>query len=203
MVRVKICGITNVRDAEAALALGADAIGLVFARSPRKISIKEAQKITAAVGPWITTVGVFVNADVESLLGIAKACRLYAVQLHGDETPSYIKRLAGYKVVKAVRVADASDLKGLDAYKTDALLFDTKVTGRFGGSGKSFDWRILKLRKMNRLFIVSGGLDPKNVGEAVRILSPYGVDVSSGVEKAPGKKDHALLKEFIRNAKKI
>ncbi len=203
MVRVKICGITNVRDAEAALALGADAIGLVFARSPRKVSIKEAQKITAAVGPWMATVGVFVNADVENLLGIAKACRLSAVQLHGDESPSYIRRLSGYKVIKAVRVAAASDLTGLDGYPADALLFDTKVTGKFGGTGKSFDWRILKSREIKRPFIVSGGLNPKNVRAAVRILSPYGVDVSSGVEKAPGRKDPALMKEFIRNAKKI
>jgi phosphoribosylanthranilate isomerase len=201
MVRVKICGITSVENAETALECGADAIGLVFAKSPRRVSVRQARKITAAVGPWMTTVGVFVNEKLGRVLRIAKACRLSAIQLHGDEPPSYIKRLGGHRVIKAVRVARSSDLEGAPDWGADALLFDTKVEGSFGGTGKSFDWKILKSRKIRKPFIVSGGLNPKNVREAVRVLSPYGVDVSSGVEKAPGKKDPALVREFIRNAK--
>lgn len=202
MTRVKICGITNSEDARAALDAGADAIGLVFAKSPRRVSVKQAEEITRALGPWIAPVGVFVNASPDDILHTVRECRLSAVQLHGDETPADILKLKGVRVIKAFRVGE--DLRPVTAqsYQADAYLFDTKVPGIYGGSGKSFDWSMLKAVAFDRPVIVSGGLDPKNVAKAIRAIRPYGVDVSSGVESAPGKKNAKLIKEFIRNAKK-
>ena len=201
MTRVKICGITNRRDAEDALCLGADAIGFVFAESPRQVSVSDAKRISRAVGPWITTVGVFTNESAQNILRVASECRLSAVQLHGDEPASEIRRLRPYQVIKAFRVSEKADLEKTKGYEADAYLFDTKVSGVYGGSGKSFDWGLLKSSKVPKPYIISGGLNPGNVRTVVRLLSPYGVDVSSGVEKSPGKKDPRLLKRFIQNAK--
>ncbi|MBI2095189.1 MAG: phosphoribosylanthranilate isomerase [Candidatus Omnitrophica bacterium] len=202
MTRVKICGITNVRDAESAMEAGADAIGLVFAPSPRRVDAKEAKKIAEAVGPWGTAVGVFVNEKIGTILEIAARCRLSGIQLHGEESPSVARRLSLlYRVIKAVRVAAPADVSGAGDYPAEFILWDTKTDGLRGGSGKSFDWKILGTARMKKPFIVSGGLNPGNVAKAVRLLGPYGVDVSSGVEKSPGKKDPRLVREFIRNAK--
>ena len=201
MTKVKICGITNHRDADSAVTLGADALGFIFAKSPRQVSVKAAREISRSVGPWVATVGVFVNESAENILRIASECHLSAIQLHGDETPGFLAKLSGCKLIKAFRVAEPKDLKDIKNYKADAYLFDTKVSGVYGGSGKSFDWKILRLKQALQPYILSGGLNPKNVRSAVRMLKPYGVDVSSGVEKSPGKKDLKLVKEFIRNAK--
>lgn len=203
MTKVKICGITNLGDAESAVADGADALGFVFAESPRRVSLAMAQKISRAVGPWVATVGVFVNESAENILRVASECRLSAIQLHGDEPASFLGRLSGYKVIKAFRVSAPADLKRVCAYKADAYLFDTRVDGAYGGSGKSFDWKILRSRMILKPTILSGGLNAKNVKGAVRMLRPYGVDVSSGVEQSPGKKDLKRMKEFIRNAKNL
>lgn len=200
MTRVKICGITSVGDAEHAAACGADAIGFIFAESPRRVAPEKAAEISKAVGPWVATVGVFVNEKAENILRIADQCRLSAVQLHGDESAELARRLSGRGVIKAFRIAAKKDLKGSESFPADLVLFDTKIKGVYGGTGKTFDWGLLK--EARRPFIVSGGLDPRNVAEVVKSLSPYGVDVSSGVEKAPGKKDPKRVKEFIRNAKK-
>jgi len=201
VTRVKICGITNRRDAEDALCFGADAIGFVFASSPRQISVNDAKKISRAVGPWITTVGVFVNESAQNILRVVSECRLGAIQLHGDEPASMVRRLKGHRIIKAFRIFRKSDLKKVADYDADAYLFDTKVSGVYGGSGKSFKWYLLKSTKISKPYIISGGLNPGNVSAVVRMLSPYGVDVSSGVEKKPGKKDPRLLKRFIQNAK--
>ncbi|MGH7198942.1 MAG: phosphoribosylanthranilate isomerase [Candidatus Omnitrophota bacterium] len=201
MVRVKVCGITNLRDAVTAVEAGADALGFVFAPSPRRVTPARARKIIRAVGPWVASVGVFVNEKVEKVRRVALFCGLSAVQLHGDESAPYAKKLSPLKVIKAFRVSKPGDLRGIEAYDADAYLFDTKVEGLYGGTGKRFDWRILKRRKLTKPVILSGGLNPKNVRQAVRERRPYGVDVSSGVERSPGKKDARLVREFIRRAK--
>jgi phosphoribosylanthranilate isomerase len=201
VTRVKICGITNRGDAEDALCFGADAIGFVFAQSPRQISVNDAKKISRAVGPWMTTVGVFVNENERNILRIASECRLSVIQLHGDEPASELHRLKPYKVIKAFRILEKEDLNKTKGYNADAYLFDTKVSDVYGGSGKSFDWALLRSTRVPKPYIVSGGLTPQNVKTVIRILSPYGVDVSSCVEKSPGKKDTKLVKRFIHNAK--
>lgn len=202
MTKVKICGITNLKDAEIALEAGADALGFVFATSPRQISAQEAAKIIKKTGPWTASVGVFVNETSEKITQIVLECGLSAVQLHGDESPLLTKRLSSFKVIKAFRVGKDFKTSETRGYSAQAYLFDTKVKDLFGGSGKSFDWKILKNKKWDKPIILSGGLHPKNVNEAIRLLKPYGVDVSSGVERSAGKKDSKLVKEFIRNAKK-
>jgi phosphoribosylanthranilate isomerase len=149
------------------------------------------------------SVGVFVNEDVERMLRTAERCRLSAVQLHGNEKESVVRRLQknGFQVLKAVHVGAESTLKTAEDSPADALIFDTSVAGRSGGTGKIFDWGLLKGRKFHRPWFVSGGLSPRNVKKLLLSLSPYGVDVSSGVESVPGKKNASLVKEFIQNAK--
>ncbi len=203
MVRVKICGITTVTDARAAMDLGADAIGVIFADSRRRVTEKRAAEISRAVGPWIAVLGVFVDETPGGVTRIARECGLSAVQLHGRETPVMVRSLKGVKVLKAFHVDKDFDPRGVAAYRSaDAFLFDTKVPGQDGGTGVSFDWRLLNKLKSDRPCIISGGLNPKNVASAVRFFRPYGVEVSSGVEKAPGRKDLKQVREFIRNAKK-
>ena len=202
MTRVKICGITRVEDAKAALDAGADAIGLVFAKSPRQVSLKQAQKISRAVGPWMTVVGVFVNEKPNVIRRVTEGCGLTAVQLHGQESQQEIQALRGIKTIKAFRVENKGDLRGLARYNTDAFLFDAKAPGLYGGTGICFDWALLKGLRLRAPWILSGGLSVRNVREALKTLSPYGVDVSSGVEKSPGIKDLKLVREFIRIAKK-
>ncbi len=203
MIRVKICGITNVADARQALESGADALGLIFAKSPRRVSLAAAKKITAELGPMTTVIGVFVDEAPEKMVRTAKACGFGAVQLHGRESAATVKTLQknGLRVIKAVRVEAGSDLKKVRSLSADALLFDTAHAGKFGGTGRSFDWSRLKGLKTKTPCIVSGGLGPKNVKKLLSVYRPYAVDASSGVEKAPGRKSAKLVKEFIRNAK--
>lgn len=203
MVRVKICGITHLKDAKAAADFGADAIGFVFAESPRRISIQKAEAIGKAVGPWISLVGVFVNESAERILRIAGECRLSVIQLHGDESPGFIRKLPGLRIIKTLHVDGRIDCGLISKYRADAILLDTKSGRSYGGTGKPFDWKILKSKKFTNPLIISGGLTPGNVREAIKIFSPYGVDVSSGVEISPGRKDLNKMKEFIQNAKKI
>ena len=203
MVRVKICGITNAADARHAVRSGADALGFVFAKSPRRVSAETARKITGSIPADSATVGVFVDEPAERLLRIAERCRLTVVQLHGDEKPSLARRLQknGLQVLKALRVGAQDDLDRMDDWPADALLFDTSASGRFGGTGRTFDWGLLAGRRIRLPWFVSGGLNPGNVKKLLSALQPYGVDVSSGVEISPGKKSAALVREFIKNAK--
>jgi phosphoribosylanthranilate isomerase len=201
VVRVKVCGITNRRDAETAVEAGADALGFVFAPGPRRVKPGRAREIIRAVGPWVAAVGVFVNERPEKIRRLASFCGLSAVQLHGDESAACAKKLRPLKVIKAFRVAAPRDLRAFREYPAAAYLFDTKIKGIYGGSGKSFDWKILKALKTSTPVILSGGLGPRNVARAVRVVRPYGVDASSSLEKAPGKKDAKLVREFIRRAK--
>jgi len=204
LVRVKVCGITNLKDAEAACRLGADALGFVFAKSPRRIDVSRARAISLRMPPYISLVGVFVDEDIKKLLKIAEKCRLDCIQLHGSESINYCKQLKKYyKIVKTVRVEGKKSFNGLSGYDVDAFLLDTYRPGKAGGTGERFDWNLaLPASRLGKPVILSGGLKPGNVSEAVRKVRPYAVDVSSGIESSPGRKNIKLMKEFIQKAKK-
>jgi phosphoribosylanthranilate isomerase len=200
MVRVKICGITNPDDALQAVACGADALGLVFfAKSPRCVSPERAREIIARLPPLVTTVGLFVNEDPRTIRAVAARCRLDRVQLHGDESPADCL-LPPLRVLKALRVRDAESLARADEYPVD-LLLDAWSDQVYGGSGRQFDWQLARALAARRPIILAGGLRPDNVAEAVAAVKPYAVDVSSGVERSPGRKDHEKVAEFIRRAR--
>ncbi|MBF0612878.1 MAG: phosphoribosylanthranilate isomerase [Magnetococcales bacterium] len=201
MIRVKVCGITSIDDGLAAVEAGADAIGLVFyPPSPRHVSPQEAAEIVAAMPPFVTVVGLFVNMPALEIGQIVRHCRLEHIQLHGDESPEECRNLP-VRVIKAVRVASPEDLLGLDRYPVEALLLDAKVKGLYGGSGQRFDWHMIESTKLPKPVILAGGLEPDNVAQAVSLVRPYAVDVSSGVERAPGIKDFHKMVAFIQAAR--
>lgn len=201
MIRVKICGITDVEDALQACACGADALGLVFyPRSPRCVTPEQARAIIRALPPLVTTVGLFVNEEPRRIRQLADDCGLDVIQLHGDEGP-HACDFAPRRSIKALRVKDAASLSGHDEFRTSALLLDAWVAGAYGGTGESFNWELAAGIARQRPVILAGGLTPENVAAAVSAVRPYGVDVSSGVESAPGRKDPAKVAAFIRNAK--
>lgn len=199
-VRIKICGITTPADAVAAATAGADAIGLVFyAPSSRALSLQQAAGIQAALPPFITTVGLFVNPQADEVRNALAAVPLDCLQFHGEESPAFCASF-GKPWIKAVRVSDAfsvSDARLKPYGAAQGLLLDTADAQLAGGSGKSFDWSLVPRHCMQPV-ILAGGLNPANVGQAVQQVRPYAVDVSSGVESMPGKKDAALIREFIR-----
>ncbi len=200
-MRVKICGITNSEDAQAAVESGADALGFVFAKSPRQVTREQARDIIAELPPFVSPVGVFVDEKADTIKGICDFCGIHTVQLHGNESPLYLNDLKGYKIIKAFRIKDAVDLKHLANYKPHAFLLDSYVKGVMGGTGMTFNWEIAGKAHRYGAIILSGGLTPENVREAIRTVKPYAVDVSSGVEASPGRKDKLLVKRFIANAK--
>lgn len=198
-MRVKICGITRVEDALAAEAAGADAVGLIFAeRSKRYLSPERAKDISDALGPFISKVGVFVNAPLDEVLKTVQTLKLTAAQLHGQEDVDYATQLRPYiRVIKAVSFHPELDVERLKDFPADAFLVD----GLKPGSGERFDWsRAENIRGLPR-FILAGGLTPENVAEAVRTLAPYAVDVASGVEVSPGIKGKSEIQDFVRAAK--
>jgi phosphoribosylanthranilate isomerase len=202
MVRVKICGITSELDAQRAARAGAWALGFNFyKKSPRFISPFKAKKIMDVLPPFITSVGIFVNHNAGAMRDIITHCGLRAVQLHGDEDHHFCHRLKRYnvKIIKVFRVGEGFDPKVVENFKVDAFMFDTYDQYNFGGTGKTFDWNILKQVKSatDVPIILSGGLNSQNVIEPVNELKPYAVDVNSGVEESPGKKDPKKMKEFI------
>ena len=202
MPKIKICGITREADAHLAASLGADALGFVLAESPRRIAPEMVRKICMSLPPFVTTVGVFVDTDMESVRQIATFCGLDWVQLHGNESPDYCRALA-FKLLKAIRVKGRQSIEAAAAYKdcVKGFLLDSFVKGQHGGTGKSFDWDLAKEVKKYGPVILSGGLGPENVKEAIRVVKPYGVDVSSGVESAPGVKDHEKMRRFVKEAR--
>lgn len=201
MVRVKICGITSGEDALHAAASGADALGFVFYdKSPRCVTPAQARTIIAALPPLVTSVGLFVNETPEKIRATAEQCGLDVIQLHGDEDPDAC-HYPPHRVVKALRVRDAQSLAGHGAFQVSALLLDAWVPESYGGTGHLGDWELAKTVARQRRVILAGGLTPENVADAVRQVHPYGVDVSSGVERAPGKKDPEKVARFIRMAK--
>jgi phosphoribosylanthranilate isomerase len=201
MVRVKICGITNSADARAAGNLGADALGFNFyERSSRVISPANAWRIISRLPETMESVGVFVNWSAEAIVALGRALSLDAVQLHGDEAPGVVRQCTRYfRVTKAFRVGGRFPLRSLRRYGgASAFLFDAAVgTGQYGGTGKRADWSVARRAAKSHRIILAGGLTPENVAEAIRFVRPYAVDVASGVESRPGKKDHGKLRAFF------
>ncbi|QOX78334.1 phosphoribosylanthranilate isomerase [Trichlorobacter lovleyi] len=204
MIRVKICGITSPEDALTAVEAGADALGFVFYKeSPRHIFPEEAARIIALLPPFVQAVGLFVNEAPEIVNQVSRNCRLGLVQLHGDETPDYCRKIE-QRVMKAFRIRSLTCLDPVADYRMSGCLLDAYSPSFYGGTGKSFNWEIAReaVARSHRI-VLAGGLTPDNVAEAIRQVRPYGVDVSSGVESAPGKKDADKVREFIRNAKEV
>jgi phosphoribosylanthranilate isomerase len=203
LTKIKICGITNLEDALFAAFSGADALGFIFyTKSPRFIKIKEAKRIISKLPPFISKVGVFVDEKLSKIEKIYEECRLSAVQLHGDETPLFCRKIK-YPVIKSFRVKDKNSLDILPKYKVNAFLLDTFHQEKLGGTGEKFDWSLAKKAKKIGPIILAGGLNPKNISEAIRTVKPYAVDVSSGVEKSPGIKDKQKLRDFINQLRSI
>jgi phosphoribosylanthranilate isomerase len=205
MVRVKICGITNAADALAAIDAGANLLGFNFcAKSPRRISEADAAKIRSQLPKKIKAVGIFVNTSPAEVAAVCKSLKLHAAQLHGDETPEDVAELASsLPVFKAFRVEPDFPLATLDEYpEAYAFLFDAAHTGQYGGTGHTTDWDVARRATVGRRIILAGGLKVENVAAAVRIVRPYGIDVASGVESRPGKKDHGLLREFVEEVRR-
>jgi phosphoribosylanthranilate isomerase len=198
--RIKFCGITSLDDAQRAVAAGAWAIGMIFwPGSPRRCTMDSAAEITAALRRRVEVVGVFVNPTLDELVGRAEGLELTMVQLHGDEGPAFcaeVARRTGCKVIKAVRVRTRADLQSLSAYATDFHLLDSYMPGRPGGTGETFAWEIAQAHRGTVPVVLSGGLKPDNVADAIAAVRPYAVDVASGVELRPGVKDPDKLEAF-------
>lgn len=204
-VKVKICGITRLDDALAAVEAGANALGFVFFEpSPRNITAQQAAAIVSKLPPFVSKVGVFVNPTEEFVRHKVWDCGLDTVQFHGDETPGFCRCFAPLKVVKSFRIRDAASLDALPPYATDAWLLDSQVEGKLGGSGVTFNWELAwQAKEHGRPVILAGGLTPENVAEAIHEVWPYAVDVSSGVEEAPGRKNAKLIEAFIANVRSV
>lgn len=201
MVKVKICGITNQDDALLAVDAGADALGFVFyGPSPRNVAPDLAAGIIRRLPPFVQTVGLFVNESPSRINELADYCGLDIVQLHGDEPPEFCGAVRR-RVLKALRVRDLASLERMGSYVVSAILLDSWSPSAPGGTGQTFNWDIAASAAGNGRIVLAGGLTPGNVADAVRRVRPYGVDVSSGVERSPGRKDAGLVREFVRKAK--
>jgi phosphoribosylanthranilate isomerase len=201
--KVKICGITNLADAQTAVAAGADAIGFIFYdKSPRCVTIEKAAEISRQLPPFILKVGVFVNAGEEFVFRAISEAGLTMLQFHGDEPPEFCAQF-GLMSMKAFRIRDAESLKQIPDYQTEAYLLDAYSPEARGGTGHSFNWDLaIEAKKFGKPVFLSGGLTPENVAEAVQKIQPFAVDVSSGVEMSPGKKDAEKVKAFIAAVRK-
>lgn len=205
MVRIKICGITNLRDALMAIELGADALGFVFAPSPRKVTPQQAHRIIKGLPPFVQTVGVFVDEDLKSIRDIMDFCGLEMIQLHGDESPEFCSALMPH-VIKGFRLNDSSSLSAITDYrgKIKAALLDTYQKGMQGGTGKIFDWNLaIRAKGMGMSIIISGGLSPSNIQRAIATVQPYAIDVNSGIEESPGVKNPFLMKSLMEKILQI
>lgn len=202
MVKVKICGITNLEDAQLACELDADALGFIFyKKSPRFVSPVVARSIIDSLPPFVNTVGVFVNALLSELNQTLNAVPLKLIQLHGDESPDYCQKIS-LPSLKVFRVKNGFDVNIMKKYKTSGFLLDTYHDQSYGGTGETFNWSVAKKAKKFGPIVVSGGLNAKNVLEAVDLVQPYAIDVCSGVESEPGKKDSEKLKAFFQEVRK-
>lgn len=203
-MRVKICGVTNLDDAAAAVDLGAWAIGLIhYRQSPRRCLASQAAEIGSALRRRCELVGVFVNPELGEVDRAVENAGLTMVQLNGEEGPSFcaeVARRTGVKVLKAMHVTSAADIHAAEAFRTDFHLFDRRTRGLWGGTGESFDWGLLAGRHSAVPAILAGGLRPDNVAEAIRVADPFAVDVASGVEAEPGRKDPAAMAAFFEAA---
>ncbi|MCI0747230.1 MAG: phosphoribosylanthranilate isomerase [Verrucomicrobia subdivision 3 bacterium] len=201
-IHVKICGITNLPDALAAVEAGADALGFMcYERSKRFVATDLVASIARELPPFVFRVGVFVNAPEEAVRRAVEECGINALQFHGEETPEFCARFS-LPVIKAFQLSDHKSLAPLERFQTNAWLLDAAAPGQRGGTGQSFDWSLaIEARRFGRPIILAGGLTPDNVAEAVRRVLPYGVDVSSGVELSPGRKDHTKIASFVNAAR--
>ena len=200
-VKVKVCGMTSLKDALVAVEGGSDAVGFIFyKKSPRSVTMKTVREIVLELPPFVDTVGVFVDETAEQINKIADYCNLDIIQLHGDESPTFCKKIRR-KVIKAFRIKDMQSVKKLSSFQVSGFLLDTFSDNLHGGTGKVFDWNLALPAKKFGPVIMAGGLTPNNVQQAVRQIRPYGVDVCSGVESEPGIKDHKKVRAFLNNAK--
>ncbi|MEW8996488.1 MAG: phosphoribosylanthranilate isomerase [Thermoanaerobacter sp.] len=202
MVKVKICGLRRKEDIEYANELKPDYVGFVFAKSKRQIEVEQALDLISLLDKEIKTVGVFVNEPVENALKIAQTLNLDVLQFHGDETQDYIDNFKNFTVWKAIRIKDKEDLEKTKEFKVNSFVFDTLTKNEYGGTGKTFNWEVLKEMELNVPIILAGGLNENNVEEAIKIVDPYAVDVSSGVE-TEGYKDFKKMKSFIEKVRGI
>ena len=202
MTKIKICGITNIEDALTATDYGADALGFIFyKKSPRYVDPEIASGIARSLPPFVKKVGVFVNEDMNIISDIQESVGLDILQFSGDETYEYCKN-ARIPYIKSVRVRDGESLGGIDKYETPYLLLDNYSEKEYGGTGDTFDWDLIDNRQLgDKYVILSGGLNSGNIAEAIVKIKPYAVDVASGVEKSPGKKDSEKIKKFIEAVK--
>lgn len=206
MSRVKICGITNLEDALIAQEAGADILGFIFADSPRRIELKAARDIISRVSKDIEISALFVNEKKEVVDSVINELgRADFIQFHGDETPDYCGEFPSQKIIKVVRVKDESSLAKIPEFKgIDFLLLDTFKEAQYGGTGQTFEWEVaVKAKRYNMPLFLSGGLNPDNLKEAILKVRPFAVDVSSGVERTPGKKDPELVKRFMAIARSL
>lgn len=204
MVKVKICGITNRTDAQAAAAAGCDALGFVFyTKSPRYIEPQTACAIIRRLPKQVIAIGVFVDAPERSIRRTARLCRLDMLQFHGRETPAFCRRFRGFKVIKGFRVKGRIDTRDVRRYKVFAYLFDAFSSRAYGGTGRTLRWKSVArdLAGIKAPVFLSGGLNERNVRRAIRTIQPAWVDASSRLERSPGKKDHAAVRRFVRRAK--
>lgn len=202
MIKIKICGITNLDDALAAAEAGADALGFNFyKKSPRCIEPEKAAEIIAQLPPFIMPVGIFVNEREDRVREIQNKTCIQSVQFHGDESPEFCQRF-GNRVIKAFQVKDKESLKAMVHYRVGAFLLDSYRDGMRGGTGTTFDWHLAVVAKTFGKVILAGGLTPDNVVEAVKLVQPYGVDVAGGVEREKGIKDHAMIRKFITEVRR-
>lgn len=203
MALVKICGITNLDDALFASEAGADALGFVFyKKSPRHIEPEKARDIIKRLPPFVTTVGVFADQTETEIKAIISETNIDIAQLHGEEPPEFCERL-GKRVIKAIRVRSMESLTEIKTYKACALLLDTYDKNLKGGTGRIFNWEIAREARIFNKIIIAGGLTPENVADAIKVAQPYAVDVSSGVEKEKGVKEHQKIKAFIEKVKAV
>ncbi|MGF7431502.1 phosphoribosylanthranilate isomerase [Thermoanaerobacterium thermosaccharolyticum] len=202
MALIKICGIRRMEDVEYLNMLKPDYAGFVFADSKRKVDIKTAHDLIENLDRDIKKVGVFVNEKISEVRYIANFLKLDVLQFHGDETQEYIDNFKEYLVWKAIRISEKKDISKIESYHVDGILLDSKIEGFYGGSGKSFDWNLIKDANMNCTFILAGGIDTNNVLMAINMLKPDIVDVSSGVE-IDGFKNYDLMKEIIYKVRSV
>ncbi len=197
MIKIKVCGITNLDDALAAVELGVDALGFNFyKKSPRFIEPQRAAQIINQLPPFTVPVGIFVNEREERIREITSQACIQGIQLHGDETPEFCQRF-GNRVIKAFQVKDKESLKHMSHYRVSSYLLDSYREGLRGGTGEIFDWHLAVVAKTFGRIILAGGLTADNVVEAVKLVQPYGVDVCGGVEREKGMKDHGKMKKFV------
>ncbi len=201
-MKIKICGITNLEDAQLCVKYGVDAIGFIFyPKSKRYIAPDKAAKISSSLPPFIHKVGVFVNEDATKVNSIAKVAKLNIVQLHGDESPQYISKI-NHPVIKSFGVDNSFDFSFLDKYTNCGILLDVKDTEQYGGTGKSFNWNLIPT-EIRKDIIIAGGVGIKNILDIHKTINPYAVDISSAVEISPGIKDIAKVTELLRTTNKI